>query len=104
MKKISKLMAGAFAATVAALAMAALFHGASWGKDAAPVINVESTPVNRDASPVTSYAPVVKKAAPSVVNIYTTRIIHLRAGAIRLATTRFSASFSGINPKRTAVN
>ncbi|HUZ06668.1 MAG TPA: Do family serine endopeptidase [Candidatus Paceibacterota bacterium] len=79
MKSFSKLMVGAVAATVAAVAMAALFHGASWGKDATPVINVESTPVNRDATPVTSYAPVVKKAAPSVVNIYTTRIIHLRA-------------------------
>jgi len=79
MKSFIKLIAGAFAATVAALAMATLFHGASWGKDAAPVINVESTPVNRDATPVTSYAPIVKKAAPSVVNIYTTRIIHLQA-------------------------
>jgi serine protease Do len=61
------------------LAMAALFHVASRGKDAAPVINVESTPVNRDATPAMSFAPVIKKAAPSVVNIYSTRIVQERA-------------------------
>ena len=84
-------MVGAFAA----LAMAALFHGASWGKDAAPVINVESTPVNRDATPVTSYAPVVKKAAPSVVNIYTTRIVHLQARRNPFADNPFFRQFYG---------
>jgi len=79
MKSFSKLMVGAVAGTLAALSLAALFHVTSWGKDAAPVINVESSPVNRDATPVMSYAPIVKKAAPSVVNIYTTRIIHVQA-------------------------
>src|SRR5665213_318882 len=69
--------------------------GASWGKDDAPVINVESTPVNRDATPVTSYAPVVKKAAPSVVNIYTTRIIHLQARRNPFANNPFFGQFYG---------
>jgi serine protease Do len=95
MRSFSKLMVGAFVATVAALAMAALFHSASWGKDAAPVINVESSPVNRDATPVTSYAPVVKKAAPSVVNIYTTRIIHLRARGNPFADNPYFRQFFG---------
>jgi serine protease Do len=79
MKSFSKLMVGAFAATLGALAMAVLFHVTSWGKDADPLINVETTPVNRDTAPATSFAPIVKKAAPSVVNIYTTRIVHLQA-------------------------
>jgi serine protease Do len=73
------MIVGASAAVLVVLAMAALFHVASWGKDAAPVINVESTPVNRDATPAMSFAPVIKKAAPSVVNIYSTRIVQERA-------------------------
>ena len=39
---------------------------------------METTPVNRDAKLGTSFAPVVKKAAPSVVNIYSTHIVHVR--------------------------
>ncbi|MGN6642398.1 MAG: DegQ family serine endoprotease [Verrucomicrobiota bacterium] len=40
--------------------------------------NVQTTPVNREAHGVTSYAPIIKRAAPSVVNIYSTRTIKLR--------------------------
>ncbi len=54
----------------------AAFHFTSWGKDVAPNIAVETSPINRDAKLGTSYAPIVKKAAPSVVNIYSTRIVH----------------------------
>jgi serine protease Do len=43
-----------------------------------PVIKVENTPVKRDAKLGASFAPVVKKAAPSVVNIYSTHIVHVR--------------------------
>ncbi|MDE3066603.1 MAG: Do family serine endopeptidase [Verrucomicrobiota bacterium] len=45
----------------------------------APEVRVENSPVNRRAAPVTSYAAVIKKAAPSVVNISSTSIIHERA-------------------------
>ena len=58
--------------------MVAVFHLTSWGKDAGPAIKVETTPVNRDAKLGASFAPVVKKAAPSVVNIYSTHIVHIR--------------------------
>jgi len=61
-----------------ALAFVTLFHLTSWGKGNEPAIKVESTPVNRDARLGTSFAPVVKKAAPSVVNIYSTHIIRMR--------------------------
>ena len=63
---------------VGALVMVAVFHLTSWGKDAGPAIKVETTPVNRDAKLGASFAPVVKKAAPSVVNIYSTHIVHIR--------------------------
>jgi serine protease Do len=62
-----------------ALALATLFHLNLWGKDGTPPIKVETTPVNRDAKLGTSYASVIKKAAPSVVNIYSTHIVRMRA-------------------------
>ena len=58
--------------------MAACFHLTSWGKEAGPAIKVETTPVNRAARLGASFAPVVKKAAPSVVNIYSTHFVHIR--------------------------
>ena len=61
-----------------ALVMAGVFHLTSWGKEAEPAIKVETAPVNRDARLGASFAPVVKKAAPGVVNIYSTRIVHER--------------------------
>ncbi len=77
MKNFSKPLVGVFAAALCALAMVVLFHVTSWGKDAPPNIIVSNTPVNRDAKPGASFAPIVKKAAPSVVNIYSTRTIKI---------------------------
>jgi serine protease Do len=71
-------MVGFFAALMGSVAMAALFYFTAWAKEPAPAINVDKTPIVRDAKAVTSFAPVVKKAAPSVVNIYSTQIIHQR--------------------------
>jgi serine protease Do len=53
----------------------------SRGKDAPPLpgIKVQTTPINRDVKPGASFAPVVKKAAPSVVNIYSTHVVHMRS-------------------------
>jgi serine protease Do len=81
MKHISKLFAGFLSAAAGALLVCGIFHFNLynlWGKDAPPNISVSSTPVNRDAKLGTSFAPIVKKAAPSVVNIYSTRIIHVQ--------------------------
>jgi serine protease Do len=75
MHMISKPCARLVSATVGALLMAAVFQLTLRGKDSAPNITVSATPVNRDAKLVTSFAPIVKKAAPSVVNIYSTRTI-----------------------------
>ncbi len=37
---------------------------------------MDTTPINRSTSGITSFAPIVKKAAPSVVNIYSTHVVH----------------------------
>ncbi len=60
------------------MAMVTLFYFTAWAKDPAPAINVDSTPIVRDARGVSSFAPVVKKTAPSVVTIRSTHIIHER--------------------------
>ena len=49
-----------------------------WGRENVPAFHVESTPINRDARLGTSFAPIVKKASPSVVNIFTTRFVKER--------------------------
>jgi serine protease Do len=43
-----------------------------------PRFNLKDTPVNRESAGLTSYAPVIKRAAPSVVNIYSTRTVRMR--------------------------
>jgi serine protease Do len=78
MRRLFRSFIGFFSGVAGALALAAIFHLTSWGKGTEPAIRVETTPVNRDAKLGASYAPVVKKAAPSVVNIYTTRTVHMR--------------------------
>jgi serine protease Do len=61
-----------------ALVVAGLFFLTSSARESEPAIKVETTPVNRDARLGASFAPVVKRAAPSVVNIYSTHIVHIR--------------------------
>ncbi len=84
----------------AALALATVFHLNSWGKGTEPAIKVESTPVNRDAKLGTSFAPVVKKAAPSVVNIYSTHIIHMRPMRNPMFNDPFFRQFFGSDDSR----
>lgn len=43
-----------------------------------PGVRVDNSPIARDARSGNSYAPIVKKVAPSVVNIYTARFIKER--------------------------
>ena len=75
MNQISKSLAGFITGLTGLLAVVALCHLNLWGKDVASVVKVETTPVSRDPHSLTSFAPVVKMAAPSVVNIFTTRIV-----------------------------
>src|SRR5580765_4884815 len=80
MKRLSRLIRDLAFTTLLTAGMTALLQSPAQGVETrpAPKFNVETTPVNRDAHGETSYAPIVKKAAPSVVNIYSTRTIHLR--------------------------
>jgi serine protease Do len=73
-----KAFIGFLSGMAGALLLLAVFHLTLWGKGTEPAVKVESTPVNREARLSVSFAPVVKKAAPSVVNIYSTQIIHFR--------------------------
>ena len=75
---ISKTFARYVSAAAGALLVVAVFCLTVWAKDAAPNISVSTTPINRDAKLGTSYAPIVKKAAPSVVNIYSTRTVRVQ--------------------------
>ncbi|MGA9779568.1 MAG: DegQ family serine endoprotease [Limisphaerales bacterium] len=78
MNRLSRPLIGFFSATAGALAIVGLFHLTSWGREPGPDIKVDATPLNRDVRPGVSFSPVIKKAAPCVVYIYSTRIVHLR--------------------------
>jgi serine protease Do len=78
MNPFSRPLVGFFSATVGALAIVVLFYLTAWGQETGPDIKVDATPLNRDARPGVSFSPVIKKAAPCVVYIYSTRIVHLR--------------------------
>jgi serine protease Do len=74
MKKIlilSLLLAGAVGAGVylGADRLLASSHGSP------PELKVQENSINREARFTTSFAPIIKKVAPSVVNIYSTKIV-----------------------------
>jgi serine protease Do len=77
MKLIYKPLCGLFAVAAVAVVIFSVSR-ISWGLEGAPVFNISATPINRDARLGTSFAPIVKKVAPSVVNIYSTRFIKER--------------------------
>jgi serine protease Do len=78
MKLFSKFCLGLFSAAVIASVVIPVFRLNLWAKNTAPAIQVDSTPINRSASPVGSFAPIVKKVAPSVVNIYSSRTVKIQ--------------------------
>ena len=78
MRHFSRLLVGFLSGIAGALVVAGLFFLTSSARESEPAIKVETTPVSRDAKLGASFAPVVKKAAPSVVNIYSTHIVHIR--------------------------
>jgi len=78
MKWILRSLAGFVSVLATALLLNAIFHLTSWGKDAAPAIKVDNTAIERSPQLGTSFAPVVKKVAPAVVNIYSTHTVHMR--------------------------
>lgn len=79
MKKTSQSFLGILAGMVLGAVILLPFHFNLFASDNPPAIAVDSTPIVRDVRSGTSFAPIVKKAAPSVVNIYSSRIIRLKS-------------------------
>ncbi|HEX4343649.1 MAG TPA: trypsin-like peptidase domain-containing protein, partial [Verrucomicrobiae bacterium] len=77
MKQISRAIAGVTMAIALGVAVAIIAHR-TFAADTplpTPKFIVQSTPVDRVAH-VTSFSPIIKKAAPSVVNIYSIKDYH----------------------------
>lgn len=67
--------------SVVSVAVLAVSRITLWARDSQPGqpgISISATPINRDARLGNSYSPVVKKAAPSVVNIYSAYFVKQR--------------------------
>lgn len=82
MKRFSKMMRGFWPAVIGGAAVFAVVQFTSLGRETneAPQIKVDNAPIERESHGVTSYAPIVKRVAPSVVNIYSTRTVREREG------------------------
>ncbi|PYJ00463.1 MAG: serine protease, partial [Verrucomicrobia bacterium] len=86
MNKMSKPLATAFSVGLGGLALLLVFHFAPFAKSAQaaakssppPKLTVQETPISRDVRLGASFAPVVKKVAPSVVNISSTMTVRER--------------------------
>lgn len=79
MKRISKSMLGVTSALVGGVAVFALMQFNTLGREgtAPPQLHIEGTPVHRGGEGTSSYAPIIKRAGPSVVNIYSTRTVRM---------------------------
>jgi len=95
MRHFYRLLARLLSGIAGALVVAGLLLLTSRAGETEPAIKVETAPVNRDAKLGISFAPVVKKAAPSVVNIYTTRVVHMRLFRSPLFNDPFFRQFFG---------
>ncbi len=95
MNRLSRPLIGFFSATAGVLAIVVLFYVTSWGRETSPDIKVDASPLNREARPGVSFSPVIKKAAPCVVYIYSTRIVHLRPYRNPLLSDPFFRQFFG---------
>jgi serine protease Do len=73
--KLTRSVLGILLGVFSGLVLLASLHYSCSARDNSPQINVERTPINRDPRLGTSYAPIIKKVAPSVVNIFSTRFI-----------------------------
>ena len=78
MKKLSPSVLGFCTVAMGAVLVLGVSHFTSLARENQANISVSATPVNRDARQGTSFSPVVKKAAPSVVNIFSTRFVQAR--------------------------
>jgi Do/DeqQ family serine protease len=76
--KLTRFMFGISSAALVLAAAVVAVHFVAHAREVGPAIHVDSTPVDRSSASGNSYAPMVKKIAPSVVNIYSTRFTKQR--------------------------
>ena len=76
--KFHRTLVGFSSAALVLTAAIAAVHFVAQAREAAAAVRVDSQPVNRAPGSGNSYAPVVKKIAPSVVNIYSSRTVKQR--------------------------
>lgn len=76
--KLIRNFLGLSLAAFAGVVTVATLHYTCWAREGGPQIHVDNTAINRDPGVATSFAPIVKKVAPSVVNIFSTRFIKER--------------------------
>ena len=77
--------------------MAVLLLG-SWtvAASAPPKLKVDSSPLATDTRAATSFSPIVKKVAPSVVNIYSTKTVRQNPGLAPFFDDPFFRQFFGV--------
>jgi serine protease Do len=80
MKRISKSRLSLVWALAGGLAILPLLPSSSPAREtnALPRFKIQDTPIHREPGAVSSYAPIIQRAAPSVVNIYSTRTVRVR--------------------------
>lgn len=77
MRVVRSLVGISAAALTVACAIVAV-HFVAHALENSPAVRVDNTPLNRDPHSGNSYSAIVKKVAPSVVNIYSTRFVKQR--------------------------
>ncbi|MGD0614851.1 MAG: trypsin-like peptidase domain-containing protein, partial [Verrucomicrobiota bacterium] len=77
MKRISRPLVVLIGAALGGLAVFGALQFRLLGRETGtlPRFNIQDTPIDRETHGATSYAPIIKRAAPSVVNIYSTRTV-----------------------------
>ncbi|MDR3457655.1 MAG: Do family serine endopeptidase [Verrucomicrobiae bacterium] len=76
--KMTRTFIGLSSAALALVVLIVTVHYVAHARESAPAIHVDTTPVDRTPGSGNSYGPIIKKIAPSVVNIYSTRFIKQR--------------------------
>jgi len=78
------------------VASSSAFERSSGGKRPSVSISVNDSPLARETKLSSSFAPVAKRVAPTVVNVFTTKTVRNQIpGFTPFLTIRFSAGFSG---------
>jgi serine protease Do len=76
--KLSRSFVGLSLGAFIGVVILATLHFTCWARETSPQIRVDNKPIDRDSRLGTSFAPVVKRVSPSVVNIFSTRFVKER--------------------------